>query len=777
MTQKFNQVGKNMTIINGEENSLKKEIQELKEKISKLTENNKSLQDWHNLYGTIINKVPDIIIQTDLNGNIIFVNDALIQNFPDLDSDSIMGTNMISFVAEEDKARAVENTKLMFEKPLGVREYKLHLEKDKVYEYAVNGDVVRDTSGIPTGMVYVLRDITEAKKSKRALEESEVRYRKLFSTAADAIFLMDELTFIDCNSKALEMFDCKKEQILGHSPTKFSPQNQPDGSESKNKASKMLESVFAGKPQFFEWQHKKLNGVIFDAEVRLNLLVLSNKNYIQAIVRDVTERKKTERSLIESEKLSSAVLAGSPIGISVRDRNGTLILYNKSWQKIWGLSNEEVKEKQKKRTKFRLNKKDEYLGKFKDEIEEIYKKGGSFTIPEIKLKPDRKHKAKWISQQFYAISDDDNEVGRVVILTTNITETKIYEEELKRNDQRHKRLIETAAEGFWLINSKNVTIDVNRSLCKMLGHTRDEIIGKTPFEFCDEKNAKILSEQMSTPTDIKQKSYEIELTKKNGHKITVLFNATVMLNKHSKRTGAFTFVTDITQKKKAENQIKQSLREKDTLLKELYHRTKNNMQIISSMLKMKSRSLENHALSKIDNMEFVLNTFNEINHKIKAMSMVHQKLYQAKDLSHINLKDYVNDLINMLMISYGYSSDTISLRISSEKLYVLIDTAIPLGLIMNELISNIFKHAFHNSENNEIVIDLSKPANDEIKVSISDNGLGLPNDIRLEDVNTMGLQTVFSLVKYQLKGTVNYKIDNGLKWEIIIKDNLHSQRL
>lgn len=636
---------------------------------------------------------------------------------------------------------------------------------------------IRDENNKIINVICQTMDITEIKKSEEILRDNEARYHMLFEAAGDAIFLMRDNKFVDCNLKTLEMFECNRDDIIGYQPAEFSPPKQLDGSLSSIKAKKKIDAALKGDPQFFEWQHKKLNGETFDAEVSLNLLKLHNKKYIQAIVRDVTERKRIQLELRENLKLLSAVLGRSPIGISVRDKHGTLILNNKSWQKIWGLSDKDIADKMRPRDHLRFNEKDDYLGIHKAKIEELYKKGGQYSIPEIKLKTGNKEKAAWISQQFYTINEEKSEVEKVVILSTDITESKMSKERLKKSEDRHKKLIETAAEGFWLINSKNKTINVNKSLCKIIGYSKEEIMGKTPYDFCDKKNGEILKKQMNRSKSIKQKTYELELIKKSGEKISTLFNATVMLNKLGRRTGAFAFVTDITKQKNAEKKIKRNLQEKDTLLRELYHRTKNSMQIISSMLRMQSRSIENHSLSDVNNVEFVLSTFKAVNNKIKAMSLVHQKLYQAKDLSHINLKEYVNDLIQLLMISYGFRSDAISLKVSIEEIFVLIDTAIPLGLILNELISNIFKHAFIEGEKNEICIKLHKPDEDTISIFLSDNGVGIPADIDLEKVNTIGLQTIFSLIKYQLKGDVSYTVDNGLKWQIIIEDNIHSERI
>jgi PAS domain S-box-containing protein len=148
----------------------------------------------------------------------------------------------------------------------------------------------------------VANDITERKHIEKSLKEGESRYRALFESANDAIFIMKDEKFIDCNKKGLEMFGCTHEQIIGQQPYKFSPSNQPDGGDSKEKALEKIRAVLDGEPQFFEWKQEKFDGTLFDAQVSLNLVELSSGIHIQAIVREITEQKQAEK---ERQKLEA----------------------------------------------------------------------------------------------------------------------------------------------------------------------------------------------------------------------------------------------------------------------------------------------------------------------------------------------------------------------------------------------------------------------------------------------------------------------------------------
>jgi PAS domain S-box-containing protein len=217
--------------------------------------------------------------------------------------------------------------------------------------------------------------------------------------------------------------------------------------------------------------------------------------------------------------------------------------------------------------------------------------------------------------------------------------------------------------------------------------------------------------------------------------------------------GLSIFAKDITERKKAEELIQRSLLEKETLLRELYHRTKNNMNVIISMLRLQSREIGDARLKK---------AFAETEDRIISMSLVHEKLYEAQDLSHINLREYFEDLTRQMLANYNLSNKLPSLSLDMEDVYVLIDTAVSCGLIVNELISNTLKYAFPSGRAGEITIRLRREAHGEIDLTVSDDGVGLPPGFDAKRDGHLGLRLVESLARGKIRAKVAFATDHGL---------------
>ena len=361
----------------------------------------------------------------------------------------------------------------------------------------------------------------------------------------------------------------------------------------------------------------------------------------------------------------------------------------------------------------------------------------------------------------------------------DITNRKTMEIALIKSEEKLRMMIDNSPIGFSATDLKGNFIEVNPAVCNMTGYTYEEMIHKHFEEFSHPDDRQQNNELYKKLLDNKIPHFDLEkrYIHKDGSIVNVLIRSQIVRDKKGKPLFEMAITEDITKRKHAEEQIAKDLKEKTALLQELYHRTKNNMQVVRSMLKIQLRNIDNRILSGDSGSDYIHDSFNEIINKIKAMSLVHEKLYQAKDLSHINLKEYIGDLVKYLMRGYSIRTDKVILNMELEEVFVLIDSAIPLGLVLNEMISNVFKHAFPHTKNDELFIKLYKEKNETIHIQLNDNGVGIPDDIDLKNVSTMGMQTVFSLTEYQLMGKVKYDTKKGLKWHIRFKDDQHKERV
>ena len=225
---------------------------------------------------------------------------------------------------------------------------------------------------------------------------------------------------------------------------------------------------------------------------------------------------------------------------------------------------------------------------------------------------------------------------------------------------------------------------------------------------------------------------------------------------------------EIAERIQAEELLRASLREKELLLRELYHRTRNNMQIIGAILMLQAK--------KADDLQ-VQQVFRKTNNRIEVMAMVHEKLYQSQSLSIVNLAGYIAEVAHFLRQEYHISPEKVSLVFDTEPVEVLFDIAIPCGLVLNELISNALQHAFPGDQTGRIRVCLQRTDPGELLLEVSDNGVGLPQDFDFPQDGNFGMQTISALVQYQLRGTLTFDSHNGVTCRIQFRDDLYEARV
>jgi two-component sensor histidine kinase/CBS domain-containing protein len=220
---------------------------------------------------------------------------------------------------------------------------------------------------------------------------------------------------------------------------------------------------------------------------------------------------------------------------------------------------------------------------------------------------------------------------------------------------------------------------------------------------------------------------------------------------------------EIQERQRIEQQLKASLNEKESLLKEIHHRVKNNLQIISSVLRLQSDFIKD---------ETILSLFRDSQNRIRSMALIHEKLYKSQDLLRVHMEDYIHDLTAGLFPSYGSCPGNVDLQIKAEEVYLNIDTAIPCGLIIHELVSNSLKHAFPGpqADGNYVWVSLQPTGNDlQYLLTVSDNGIGFPENIDFRETDTLGLELVCVFTE-QLEGSVDMVADGGTTFTVMFTE-------
>jgi two-component system response regulator len=224
-------------------------------------------------------------------------------------------------------------------------------------------------------------------------------------------------------------------------------------------------------------------------------------------------------------------------------------------------------------------------------------------------------------------------------------------------------------------------------------------------------------------------------------------------------------VQDITDRKKAEEIIKASLKEKEALLQEIHHRVKNNMQVISSLLSLQSEHIKDRD---------ALDAFRGSQNRIKSMALVHKKLYMTDDMSKINFIDYIESIARNLFHFYGVSRDRIGLNVARGRVFLNIETAIPCGLIINELVSNSLKYAFPDNRKGEINLALHSISENTFELTVSDNGIGIPDTLDIKSTKSLGLKLV-DILTGQIRGKMQLIRENGTTFRIVFSEKINKR--
>ena len=328
---------------------------------------------------------------------------------------------------------------------------------------------------------------------------------------------------------------------------------------------------------------------------------------------------------------------------------------------------------------------------------------------------------------------------------------------VRTEEQTHllSSAVEQSAEGIAVSDVEGNLMFLNDAIAAMHGYRQEELVGKhlSVFHAPDQMPSVEAANRQLRETG--EFSGEIWHARRDGTVFLALMRNSLLRDAAGNPVGLIGTLRDITERKRAEEELKASLRDKEILLKEIHHRVKNNMQVISSLLNLQSRQLEDDQAREI---------FQDMRSRVASMAMVHEQLYQSSDLARVDFAKHVRSLAAYLLRSYGDASGSVSFEEDIADVDLMLDMAIPCGLIINELVSNALKHAFPDGRKGEIRVGL-RFADDRVTLVVVDNGVGFPAEMDFRAANTMGLRVVTTLVG-QLDGTIEVDREGGTTFKI-----------
>jgi hypothetical protein len=631
------------------------------------------------------------------------------------------------------------------------------VEYEKKYEhddgsfhwYEIQYLPVRNESKEIINLIMKFQDITKRKqKEEQLLSYQEERFQFAIEGSSDGIWdwnIAKNEVYFSARWKIMLGY---KEDELKNEFTEWESRLHP---EDKDRVLQEVNIALPNKYYSYEVEHrlKCKNGHYKWILARGKVIVWQDEKPIRmaGTHTDISLRKEMEEKIANNEKILSSILETLPVILFAKDINNDFrfTIWNKQAEEVFGLKAEDS-----------LGKNDyDFFSKeeadyFRKKDLETIKNDGIIDIPEEIVRTNKGpvliHSLKTI------VKDNTGKPLYLLGVSENISELKKINETLKVSEERYRSLVENSPLTIVTTDREEKIQFINFS---GTGRNVNELIGNSIYDFISLEYHQLVKEShkkvFKTRTSV---TYETERHDINGIKRWFQTHAGPMLI-GNEVIGLTIFTRDITQRIENEEKIKKSLKEKEILLQEVHHRVKNNLQIISSILNLQTRSINDPKIHEL---------IKETRYRIMSMSFIHDLLYQTKDFTNIDFSKYLQNITSNIMNTYTLNKN-INLNLDTDSILLNLDNAIPCGLIVNELITNAFKYAFPSGRKGEINVSLKLNGN-KVVLSVADNGIGINNKVDYKTTETLGFQLINSLVT-QIDGELSYENLLGTKFTVI----------
>jgi PAS domain S-box-containing protein len=588
------------------------------------------------------------------------------------------------------------------------------------------------------------------------------KYLSLLENVSDSVTIRSlEGRIIEANPAAC--------QLLGYKHDELCVKNFMDliAPECHDRLNSIRETLMRTGSVDYETFFIRKDGSKFQVEARS--VLIQDQNVVMSISRDITKRKQMELALNEFEEKYRLIVETANEGIVVADDVQRINYVNQKTVDLLGYEADEIvglnimelvyKDDLLDYDKRVENRKRNIAERF--EMRFIHKNGS----------------VRWMIVSVTPLQDNGKFIGSFAMLT-DITDMKLAEVALRDSEEKYRLVVESAAEAIFILDNNGIVVDVNNKLLEISNLERGDVVGQNftvslPKFGIDAEDAfeKFIG-SIQGKKFIKNRFWTALV---KGRQLNFISHASKLI-RDGEIKGMSIILEDVTERLDIESRLRDSLKEKDVLLKEIHHRVKNNLQIISSLLNLQSVNIVNEHDKKI---------FLDSKSRIKSMAIVHEQLYQSEDLSRIDIENYIKKLADSLFNSYNVNT-LIKFNLDVENVKFGVNTAIPLGLMINEFLTNSLKHAFPCIYKGQVSLTnfppvLSKDATimgdycqinlnlstDDGKyiLMVNDNGVGLPRDLDYRNTSTLGFQLINSLVN-QLDGVITLDRSRGSEFRI-----------
>jgi PAS domain S-box-containing protein len=654
---------------------------------------------------------------------------------------------------------------------------RIRRKAEEVYTDNANDNHMQDN---PNDLIHELRvhqieldmQNEELREVQIELEDSRRKYFELYNLAPVGYLTLDKNGIIlEVNLAGASILGVEKSKLINSAFI-----NYVESGSRHILHHNLKKALDNGEKQKFEI--KLLNddkSIVLNETIAIND-VNGNLKEFRTVLTDITEQKITQDALIESQLRLSELIDFLPDATMAINVKGEIIAWNKAIVDMTGFTSEDMLGK--KNYEYSLPfygvrkpilidlvlKCDKKV--FEKKYQFINRENNAF-IAETEVNLNGNLHVLWVKA--VPLYDQNDDINGAIESIRDITEFKKYQVALKKSEERFRAVAESAADAIVTTDSDGNIIFFNDSLIKIFGYSRNELNGKSLTLFMPKRfKQKYLKELQSFKKSGKHKliGKTVNTIGLKKDKTEFPFEMSLSAWQSEGRTYFTSILRDLTERKEAEKQIKKSLEEKEILLREVHHRVKNNMQIISSLLNLQTKNVDNNK---------IVNLLKESQNRVKTMAIIHEKLYQSKDFTKIDVADYIQSLVSAIFFSYAVKGSQITSILDIDDIKFNMETAVPCGLIISEIVSNSLKYAFPDGINGKLKVSMKKYG-DKFELIVCDNGIGLPKDLDFKNTESLGLQLVNSLVD-QIDGEIKLNKSHGTEFKIIFKEIEYKKRL